>query len=100
MRSLFPLLSTIDTGLSTRKKDNFPRLTSGFTFYPQEEAPPITTIFIYRYLSPQANLFINSIKTTHSLFIAFYAKLSNLTGLFSQVNIEMNEKMIETRASA
>jgi hypothetical protein len=96
MRSLSSKLSTISTGLSTEIEDNFPALTCGFTLYPQKTAPPITTIFIYRYLSPQANLFIKQIKSAHSLFPTFYAKLSNLEGEVSQMNI----KMIEMRASA
>ena len=44
-------LSTVSTGLSTGIKDNFPSLTSTFTDYPQIRATPITTIFIYNYLS-------------------------------------------------
>lgn len=44
-------LSTVSTGLSTAIKDNFYRVTSAFTSYPQLRATPITTIFIYNYLS-------------------------------------------------
>ena len=45
------LLSTLSTGLSTGIRDNFPLLTSTFTLYPQKILTPITTIFIYKYLS-------------------------------------------------
>jgi hypothetical protein len=82
-------LSTSSTGLSTGIKDNFSLLTSLFTFYPQKSSTPITTTFIYKYLSPQANLWGCS---THSFIEGIYAKLSNL----GVVNTPTNEM----RASA
>ena len=74
MRSIHRL-STLTTGLSTGIKDNFSFLTSTFTTYPQICPTPITTTFIYKYLSPQANLWG---KTAHSFINGIYAKLSNL----------------------
>ncbi|CAN2168610.1 hypothetical protein MCEMRE196_00002 [Candidatus Nanopelagicaceae bacterium] len=91
MRSIH-LLSTASTGLSTEIKDNFPALTSGFTTFPQNRATPITTIFIYKYLSPQANLWAALKKIAHSAIEPIYVKLSNLEGVSSQTN--------EMRASA
>ena len=88
-------LSTSSTGLSTERKDNFSLLTSTFATFPQKSAPPITTTFIYKYLSPQANLwgFLPSILISrHSVNRSLYAKLSNLEGVYSQTN--------EMRASA
>ena len=85
-------LSTPSTGLSTDIKDNFPPLTSAFTAFPQISPPPITTIFIYNYLSPQANLWGNQLKRTHSTIRGIYAKLSNLGGVITPTN--------EMRASA
>jgi len=85
-------LSTVVTYLSTYFKDNFTALTSTFTFYPQKRGTPITTIFIYKYLSPQANLWGLKKKIHHSVYLALYAKLSNLEGVYSQTN--------EMRASA
>ena len=82
-------LSTSSTGLSTEKKDNFSLLNSTFITFPQKSAPPITTTFIYKYLSPQANLWG---RTTHSFIEGIYAKLSNL----GVVNTPTNEM----RASA
>ncbi len=82
-------LSTLSTGLSTEIKDNFSLLTCLFTFYPQKTLTPITTTFIYKYLSPQANLWG---RTTHSFIEGIYAKLSNL----GVVNTPTNEM----RASA
>ena len=82
------MLSTISTGLSTVLKDNFPRLTSTFTAYPQKTTTPITTTFIYTYLSPQANLWG---ETTHSAYQPNCVKLSNL---------RVKEITIDTRASA
>ena len=76
-------LSTVFTGLSTEKEDNSYLLTCVFTTYPQKEALPITTIFIYKYLSPQANLWFLQPKPTHSTLGYLYAKLSNLKGLDS-----------------
>jgi len=90
--SFIHLLSTTSTGLSTGIKDNLPTLTSTFTTSPQKRAAPITTIFIYNYLSPQANLWLLSLKKHHSAIWALYAKLSNLEGEVSQTN--------EMRASA
>ena len=49
----------------------------------------IITIFIYKYLSPQANLWV---ETSHSFIYSFYAKLSNLGGVTAPTN--------EMRASA
>ena len=72
--------------------DIFTGLTSTFTLYPQKWVTPITTIFIYKYLSPQANLWAALQRSTHSVNRAFYAKLSNLEGVYSQTN--------EMRASA
>jgi hypothetical protein len=85
-------LSTVFRKLSTLSKDNFKVPTSTFTLYPQKKVLPITTIFIYKYLSPQANLWVSRGKKNHSANPAFYAKLSNLEGVFSQTN--------EMRASA
>jgi hypothetical protein len=85
-------LSTVNPNLSTDSWDNFKALTSTFTSYPQEIALPITTIFIYKYLSPQANLWGSGNKIHHSVYPALYAKLSNLEGVYSQTN--------EMRASA
>ena len=68
-------LSTPSTGLSTEIKDNFSLLTSTFATFPQKTITPITTTFIYKYLSPQANLWS---RTTHSFIEGIYAKLSNL----------------------
>ncbi len=45
-------LSTLSTPLSTEIEDNFYLLTSTFTTFPQKRLTPITTIFIYKYLSP------------------------------------------------
>jgi hypothetical protein len=85
-------LSTVSTPLSTEKEDNSTRLTGTFTTYPQKRATPITTIFIYKYLSPQANLWLHPFSKAHSAISSLYAKLSNLEGGYSQ--------MIEMRASA
>ena len=85
----FLALSTFTTYLSTGRADNLKVLTSTFTLYPQKRALPITTIFIYKYLSPQANLWV---ETTHSFIQGFYAKLSNLGGVITPTN--------EMRASA
>jgi hypothetical protein len=85
-------LSTVVTHLSTPFKDNFKALSSTFTFYPQKRGTPITTIFIYKYLSPQANLWASSKKMSHSTNHTLYAKLSNLEGVYRQTN--------EMRASA
>ena len=82
-------LSTLSTPLSTEIEDNFYLLTSTFVTFPQKRSTPITTIFIYKYLSPQANLWG---RTTHSLIEGIYAKLSNL----GVVNTPTNEM----RASA
>ena len=82
-------LSTPSTGLSTEIKDNFSLLTSVFTTFPQKTITPITTTFIYKYLSPQANLWGSA---THSFIEGIYAKLSNL-GV-------VNTPTDETRASA
>ncbi len=79
-------LSTDKGGLSTSFWDNFTLVTSTFTSYPQKSATPITTIFIYKYLSPQANAH------PHSANRPLYAKLSNLEGRYCQTN--------EMRASA
>ena len=91
------VLSTTYTFLSTTFLHIFTVLTSTFTFYPQKWATPITTIFIYKYLSPQANLWFSRLPLTrredsHSVNRALYAKLSNLEGVYSQTN--------EMRASA
>lgn len=80
MRSIHRL-STVSTGLSTQIKDNFSVLTSTFTTFPQKTSTPITTTFIYKYLSPQANLWVrrpNHGGTDHSVNQPIYAKLSNL----------------------
>ena len=82
-------LSTVINRLSTEKEDNFTLLTSTFTTFPQKRLTPITTIFIYKYLSPQANLWV---ETTHSFIQGFYAKLSNRGGVNTPTN--------EMRASA
>ena len=79
-------LSTVLGELSTLSRDNLKVLTSTFTSYPQKKVLPITTIFIYKYLSPQANLWVSRGKKNHSANPAFYAKLSNLEGVFSQTN--------------
>jgi hypothetical protein len=92
MARSIPSLSTPLASLSTPFRDNFSVLSSTFTPYPQKRATPITTIFIYRYLSPQANLWGSSKKIGHSINCALYAKLSNLEGVYSQTN--------GTRASA
>ena len=91
MRSIHGL-STLSTGLSTEIKDNFQPLTSTFTTFPQKTSTPITTIFIYKYLSPQANLWVRAKKSTHSTNRGIYAKLSNLGGVIAPTN--------EMRASA
>jgi hypothetical protein len=85
-------LSTLSTGLSTEIKDNYSALTSTFTTFPQISPTPITTIFIYKYLSPQANLWADPTKSTHSTIRGIYAKLSNLSGVITPTN--------EMRASA
>lgn len=85
-------LSTLSTGLSTEIKDNYPALTSTFTTFPQISPTPITTIFIYKYLSPQANLWVGLSQSTHSTIRGIYAKLSNLGGVITPTN--------EMRASA
>ena len=92
MGELLHFLSTVSTPLSTEKEDNSTLLTSTFTTYPQKRATPITTIFIYKYLSPQANLWVITPLKAHSAISSLYAKLSNLEGGYSQ--------MIEMRASA
>jgi hypothetical protein len=84
MRSIHRL-STFSTGLSTEFKDNLSLLTSTFTTYPQISITPITTTFIYKYLSPQANLWG---ATTHSFINGIYAKLSNL-GVVNPLTDEM-----------
>ena len=91
MRSIHGL-STASTGLSTEIKDNLSALTSVFTTFPQKTVTPITTIFIYNYLSPQANLWASFKKISHSAIQPLYVKLSNLEGEVSQTN--------EMRASA
>jgi hypothetical protein len=88
MRSIH-WLSTPSTALSTGIKDNFSLLNRLFATYPQNWSTPITTTFIYKYLSPQANLWV---KTTHSFIQGFYAKLSNRGGVNTPTN--------EMRASA
>jgi hypothetical protein len=92
MRDLIHFLSTVSKPLSTEKEDNSTHLTSTFTTYPQKRATPITTIFIYKYLSPQTNLWLHFGRKAHSAISSLYAKLSNLEGGYSQ--------MIEMRASA
>ena len=91
MRSNYGL-STVFRKLSTLSKDNFKVPTSTFTLYPQKKVLPITTIFIYKYLSPQANLWADLTKKTHSTIRGIYAKLSNLGGVITPTN--------EMRASA
>jgi len=91
MRST-PFLSTYLTKLSTEIKDNFPVLTSTFTTFPQKRATPITTIFIYKYLSPQANC-SSLYLTPHSFNEQIYAKLSNLS-------VTGRDQTIDKRASA
>lgn len=91
MRSIRSL-STGLTALSTPLKDKKKVLTSTFTTYPQDSATPITTIFIYKYLSPQANLWVSACQNTHSFNPYLYAKLSNLEGFYRLTN--------EMRASA
>ena len=91
MRSIHRL-STVSTALSTDKKDNFPYLTSTFTTFPQKRATPITTTFIYKYLSPQANLWLSNLKlelSSHSASEPNYAKLSNLGGSTRYQTIDM-----------
>jgi hypothetical protein len=85
-------LSTLSTPLSTEIEDNFYLLTSTFTTFPQKRPTPITTIFIYKYLSPQANLLIGRLIKAHSAIRSIYVKLSNLEGVGSQMD--------EMRASA
>jgi hypothetical protein len=85
-------LSTVFGELSTLSRDNLKVLTSTFTACPQKKVLPITTIFIYKYLPPQANLWVSRGEKSHSANPAFYAKLSNLEGVLSQTN--------EMRASA
>jgi hypothetical protein len=85
-------LSTLSTPLSTEIEDNFYLLTSTFTTFPQKRSTPITTIFIYKYLSPQANLLIDHLIKAHSAIRSIYVKLSNLEGVGSQMD--------EMRASA
>jgi hypothetical protein len=85
-------LSTLSTLLSTEIEDNFYPLTSTFTTFPQKRPTPITTIFIYKYLSPQANLLISRLIKAHSAIRSIYVKLSNLEGVGSQMD--------EMRASA
>ena len=85
-------LSTFSTPLSTEIEDNFYLLTSTFTAFPQKRLTPITTIFIYKYLSPQANLLISHFTKAHSAIRSIYVKLSNLEGVGSQMD--------EMRASA
>ena len=85
-------LSTLSTPLSTEIEDNFYLLTSTFTTFPQKRLTPITTIFIYKYLSPQANLLIGRLIKLHSAIRSIYVKLSNIEGVGSQMD--------EMRASA
>ena len=85
-------LSTALPSLSTAFWDKYKALTSTFTIYPQKRAIPITTIFIYKYLSPQANLWVNVHHSAHSFNPYLYAKLSNLEGFYRLTN--------EMRASA
>lgn len=85
-------LSTLSTPLSTEIEDNFYLLTSTFTTFPQKRSTPITTIFIYKYLSPQANLLIGRLIKVHSAIRSIYVKLSNIEGVGSQMD--------EMRASA
>jgi hypothetical protein len=74
-------LSTVINRLSTEKEDNSTLLTCVFTTYPQKRLIPITTIFIYKYLSPQANLWFSHREIAHSAPGYLYAKLSNLEGV-------------------
>lgn len=85
-------LSTPSTLLSTEIEHNFYPLTSTFTTFPQKRPTPITTIFIYNYLSPQANLLISRLNNAHSAIRSIYVKLSNIEGVGSQMD--------EMRASA
>ena len=85
-------LSTLSTPLSTEIEDNFYLLTSTFATFPQKRPTPITTIFIYKYLSPQANLLIGHLIKVHSAIRSIYVKLSNIEGVGSQMD--------EMRASA
>jgi hypothetical protein len=90
MRSIRSL-STGLTALSTPLKDKKKVLTSTFTTYPQDSATPITTIFIYKYLSPSEPVgYLH--QRPHSFNPYLYAKLSNLEGLYRLTN--------EMRASA
>ena len=68
-------LSTLSTGLSTAIKDNFYRVTSAFTPFPQIRATPITTIFIYNYLSSPSE---RGGKSLHSVIWGRCVKLSNI----------------------
>ena len=76
-------LSTVINRLSTEKEGNSTFLTCTFTTYPQKRLIPITTIFIYKYLSPQANLWFSHQEIAHSTPGYLYAKLSNLEGVDS-----------------
>lgn len=89
---VYPHLSTLSRVLSTPSLGNLKALTSTFLTYPQKSSLPITTTFIYKYLSPQADRISPSVKNTHSSIRSLYVKLSNLEGVYSQ--------MIEMRASA
>ena len=80
MRSIH-WLSTPSTALSTGNKDNSSLLNRAFTTYPQNWSTPITTTFIYKYLSPQANLWFSHKEIAHSAPGYLYAKLSNLEGV-------------------
>ena len=74
-------LSTVSTTLSTGEKDNFYRVTSAFTSFPQKKALPITTIFIYNYLSSPSERGDRSIKERsilHSVIRSKCVKLSNI----------------------
>ena len=74
-------LSTVSTTLSTGEKDNFYRVTSAFTSFPQKKALPITTIFIYNYLSSPSERGDGSFikhPILHSVIRSKCVKLSNI----------------------
>ena len=77
MRSIRSL-STGLTALSTPLKDKKKVLTSTFTTYPQDSATPITTIFIYKYLSPQANLWVTCTKGPIPLILTYMPNFPTL----------------------
>ena len=76
-------LSTVSTALSTGTKDNFYRVTSAFTSFPQKVASPITTIFIYNYLSSPSERGDGLAKERSILHSAIRSKCVKLSNIYS-----------------